>query len=109
MSKEYVHCVLNEKVESISGHYIIEKEMRLPFNNRDVLVVFGFAIVDKSCCGSSGCRFANVPGYVVEWHSKTAPDGCAVSVVEPVTDEKEKIGIHELIDKTEVYCQVNFS
>jgi hypothetical protein len=108
MPNEYTHYQLNEKVESISGHYVIEKEMRLPYKGREALVVFGYAVVDKSCCGGSGCRFANVPGYVIEWQSRKAADGAPVSVVEPIENENEKNEIHDIIDKTEVYCQVNF-
>jgi len=104
----YTHISLNTAVESISGHYVMEKEMRLPYKGREILVVFGYAVIDKSCCGGSGCRFANVPGYVVEWRARTAPDGSPVTVVEPITDETEQMEVHEVIDETELYCQVNF-
>jgi hypothetical protein len=108
MAIEYTHYQLNEKIESISGHYLLEKETLLPYKGREVLVVFGYAVVDKSCCGSTGCRFANVPGYVIEWRTHSAADGSPVSLVEPVTDETEQNEIHDLIDKAECYCQVNF-
>ncbi|MFA6449704.1 MAG: hypothetical protein WCX65_09560 [bacterium] len=108
MATDYTHGELNVKVESISGHYVIEKEIRLPYKGREALVVFGYALVDKSCCGGSGCRFANVPGYIVEWQSRKAADGAPVSVVEPIEDKTEKNEIQDIIDKTEMYCQVNF-
>ena len=103
-----MHSKPNERVESIAGHYVVEKESRLPYKGRDVLVVFGFAMIDKSCCGEGGCRFANVPGYVVDWKARTNDENAPVSVVEPITDEMEQRDIHDLIDKTELYCQVNF-
>ncbi len=108
MAAEYIHTVPNSRVESISGHYVIEKEVRLPYKGREVLVALGYAMVDKSCCGSGGCRFANVPGYIVGWHAKTAADGSHVSDVEPIENESERAEISDLIDKTELYCQVNF-
>ncbi len=108
MPVEYIHSPLNVQVESISGHYVNEKEMRLPHKDREVLVVFGYAMVDKSCCGTGGFKFATVPGYVVEWQSGKTPNNEPVSMVEPIRDENEKLEIHDLIDKTEVFCQVNF-
>jgi len=108
MATEYIHTVPNSRVESISGHYVVEKEVRLPYKGREILVAFGYAMIDKSCCGSGGCRFANVPGYILNWRTKTAGDGSPVSDVEPIEDETERAEIRNLIDKNELYCQVNF-
>ena len=104
----YVHSQLNTEIESISGHYVIEKETKLEYREREVLVVFGYAVIDKSCCGSGGCRFAQVPGYIVHWENGAAPDGSPVSEVEPIEAENERSEIHELIDRAEPHCQVNF-
>lgn len=109
MPVDYVHEETGTAVESISGHYMVQEERRLKHAGRDLLVAFGYAVVEKSCCGSgAGCRFAQVPGYVVSWKSKTTPDGAPVSEVEPVEDENEQRAIEELIDRTELYCQVMF-
>jgi len=68
-------------------------------------VAFGYGVADKSCYGSGvGCRFAQAPGYIVNWKTKTAPDGSEVSDVEPVDDEE----VREKIDGMEMYCQINF-
>ena len=108
MATDYVHSQLNEQIDSIGGHYVVEKEVRMPYKEREVLVAFGYGVVNKSCCGEGGCRFANVPGYILDWKTKSAPDGSPVSNVEPVEDKTEQREIHEMIDKAELYCQVNF-
>ena len=109
MAEEHVHSELNATVESIGGHYVIDKEVLLPHEGRDTLVAFGSALVDKSCCGAgTGCRFANVVGYVLAWKTGEAPNGLRVSYVEPIGDEAARAEIRELILSTEPHCQVNF-
>ncbi|HOO57087.1 MAG TPA: hypothetical protein PLN69_09710 [bacterium] len=105
---EYTHQKPGEKIESIAGHYEIEKEERLRYKGREVLVVLGFAIIDKSCCGEGGCRFAQVPGYITSWKSKQDQDGFYISEVERINDETEKKDIHEEIDRIASYCQISF-
>jgi hypothetical protein len=39
--KDYIHPVLNEEIRTISGHYILSSENRLPFNDRQVLYFTG--------------------------------------------------------------------
>ena len=51
---DYIHPVLDEEIETISGHYLLSRENRLPFNNRQVLYLIGCAVVDASCCGPGG-------------------------------------------------------
>jgi len=109
MPINFTHNPPDTRVDSISGHYVIQKEDRIEYDGRDVLVVYGYAVVEKSCCGSgAGCRFAKVPGFVVEWKSGTDPDGRQISLVEPVEDPEAREKIHEMIDARELYCQVDF-
>lgn len=109
MAHEHVHSELNAEVESIGGHYVIDKEVLLPHYGREVLVEFGCAVVDKSCCGAgTGWRFANVAGYVLAWQTKQAPDGVPISEVEPIAAEAARKEITRLIDSIEPHCQVNF-
>lgn len=108
MTIEYTHPQMNAEIESIGGHYTHEKETKLLYKGREVLAVFGCAIVDKSCCGTGGVRFAQVPGYIVSWKRKSARDGAPVSEIQPIEDEKERREIQDIIDLTEPYCQVNF-
>jgi len=96
-------------VESISGHYMVRREEKIWYKGREVLVVFGYGVVEHSCCGSgAGCCFARVPGYVLSWRAGKSGDGAAVSVVEPVADVTEMADISDLVGKMEMYCQVNF-
>ncbi|MFH1538188.1 MAG: hypothetical protein ABIH66_04465 [bacterium] len=108
MTEKYIHIKPGEEVESIGGRYVVEKEVRMPVNGREVLVVYGVAVVDKSCCGQGGCRFAQVPGFISEWKAKRTDDGEEITVVEPVEDKSAQKKIQEMIDKAELYCQVNF-
>jgi hypothetical protein len=99
---------LNTEITSIGGHYLFTKEVRVPYNNRDILYVTGCAIFDTSCCGAGGCAFANVPGYVLCWKEKTDSNGLFISAVEHVTDIKIKHEMREIIRKNEGITQVNF-
>jgi hypothetical protein len=109
MAKEYVHFELGAEVRSIGGYYTIDKETRVPYDGREVLVAFGFGAADTSCCGAgTGCRFANVVGYVLAWKTGEAPDGLPISQVEPIKDESARSAIRKLIASSEPHCQVNF-
>jgi hypothetical protein len=54
MAKEYTHAELGQEISSITGYYIPEKEIKLKYKGKEVLYVFGAAIVDNSCCGAGG-------------------------------------------------------
>lgn len=105
----FVHSAPGEQVESISGHYVIQKEALFEAGGRHALVVFGVAVVDRSCCGTGACRFARVAGYVTKWADEQAPRSAEAAVeVEPVTDETEKSAIEDAINSSELYCQILF-
>jgi len=109
MAEEHIHPELNAEVESIGGRYVIDREMLLPHDGREALVAFGSALVDKSCCGAgTGCRFANVAGYVVVWKAKISANGLPISHVDPIDDEGAREEIKRLICSLEPHCQVNF-
>ena len=108
MTKEYTHVDLNKEVESISGHYTLDAENVLKHNGRDVLYLIGHAVMDSSCCGVGGCRYALVPGYLIEWKNKKDDAGNPVSEVEPISDDKSKSEIQSMIMETEVINQIQF-
>ena len=56
--REYIHHELNCEVTAIGGHYVLTKEVRLPFQGQEVLYVVGYAVVDNSCCGVGGMAYA---------------------------------------------------
>lgn len=105
---EYLHEPLNEEITSISGHYTIDKEERLPFKGREVLYVVGHAIVDSSCCGTTGCRYAMVQGTIIDWHAKIGDRGRPVTVVERISDPTDRAFIKKCIEEAEVQVQVQF-
>ena len=90
---DYIHRELDQEVTSITGSYRLVKEIRLPFQGGEVLVLVGHAAFDTSCCGAGGCAYALVPGYVTSWKSVTNQEGLQVSEVEPIRD----IGVQEAL------------
>jgi hypothetical protein len=107
MIKEYVH-ELNEEKAAICGYYVLEKEVRLKYNNREVLYVVGQGVVEASCCGTGGWLYAIVPGYVVGWQNKTNEHGLLVSEVEPISDGNLREKIRKIIKEKEGITQVQF-
>ena len=107
MTKEYTH-ELNTEVRSISGGYCLDEEGIIEMDGRQVLYVLGNAVVDSSCCGVYGCRFAVVPGYVVKWKYKTTEDGIPVSEIEPIPGEQTKQELTRYLKTKEGVTQVQF-
>jgi hypothetical protein len=106
--KDYIHPVLNEEIRTISGHYILSRENRLPFNHRQVLYFIGGALADSSCCGTGGCAFVWVPGYIRQWKYKLDPDNLSVTQVEPIRNKNDQEELRLLIKEKEQVQQVNF-
>lgn len=107
MNKKYTH-ELNKEIKSISGWYELHKEGRIDHGGKEFLYVVGDAVVDSSCCGIGGCRYAVVPGSIVSWKSETNDDGLLTSVVEPVRDKNVKDQLREILIKKEDVSQVQF-
>jgi len=68
----------------------------------------GYAAFETTCCGTGGCAFANIPGFVLSWKDIINQDGCPVSAIEPVCDVNIQNAIREIIRKKEGINQVNF-
>lgn len=109
MSKDYVHSDIGVEVTAIAGSYTHEKELRLTHNGQEVLSIIGFSVIDTSCCGMGGGRFAIVPGYLIKYRYREEEDGRAVSEVEPIEDEWDtRREIIRLIEEKEAWCDVRF-
>ena len=104
----YVHLELNQEVTAIGGHYVLVKEVRLPFGGREILYLVGHAAFDTACCGVGGCAYALVPGFVLNWKGQTNADGLAVSRMEAIQDKDEQEQVQRLIEKREPVHQVLF-
>ena len=107
-SMDFVHYDLNEEIRAIGGGYTLIKEDRFPLNNREVLFVIGHAVFDTSCCGSGGCGYAIVPGFVKTWQYEKNASGRFVSRVEPIRDMDLQERIRTLIRKKEMVQEVRF-
>ncbi|MCD6225436.1 MAG: hypothetical protein J7K32_07980 [Deltaproteobacteria bacterium] len=93
-------------INTISGYYTIEKEESIDFKGRDLLCVTGMGVIDSSCCGVGGCRYALVPGYVQS--SDQDENGVIISEVEPVFSKEEKAEITKILKEQKVVTQVEF-
>ena len=105
---EYIHRGLNQQITAIGGHYVLVKEVRLPYDGREVLYLVGHAAFDSTCCGTGGCAYALVPGLVASWHSNQTEDGFAISRLEPIRGEETQSKIRRLIERSETVQQVIF-
>jgi hypothetical protein len=106
--KDYIHAVLNEEIRTIGGHYILSRENRLLFNDQQVLYFIGCAVVDSSCCGTGGCAYALVPGYIRQWKYKLNAGNLSVTQVELIRDKDVRYELRLLIKAKERVQQVNF-
>jgi hypothetical protein len=106
---EYQHQEPGTEVRFISGHYTIVEERRILHKSRELLIVVGIAAVESACCGTQGCRFVNVPGYVVNWKHRRTKNGVPVSEVESVENEQAQADIRQLLDCRFPHSQILFS
>lgn len=105
---KYVHHQLDEEITAIGGHYVVNKEYKLPVADREALVTVGYGVMDTTCCGTGGCSYATVHGFIVEWQSEINADGLAVTKVEPIRDEEIRKTLKDSILNREQVQQVNF-
>lgn len=105
---DYLHQEPGTEVRFISGYYNIVEEKRLPFEGRELLCVVGIAVVGSACCGTAGCRFLNIPGFILSWQNKMGAGNCMASEVEPVADPEAQKRIKAMLDGMFPYSQVVF-
>lgn len=108
VTNKYTHLKLNEDVICLAGYYTPRKEVRLKYNNREVLYVVGQAVVESSCCGSGSWEYVLVPGYVVNWQNRTSEAGLPISEVEPISDKATQDSIRQTIVGVESISQIEF-
>ena len=108
MKREYSHEELDQEVESVAGHYLLEKEVRMRFGDREIFYILGHGVFDTTCCGAGGCRYALVPGYILKWKTASDEAGRKISEVEPVRDKEARREIERHIKEKETVQQVNF-
>jgi hypothetical protein len=94
---DYAHQAPGREIEAISGYYTPEREIRLPYGEREALCVIGVVKVEASCCGSRSWRYAKVPGYVERWQYARNQAGLPVSEVTPVVAAAEREAIRQMV------------
>ena len=108
MIVRYTHLELDKDVCCIAGFYTPQKEVRLKYNDREVLYVIGQAVIDSSCCGVGSWEYAIVPGYILNWQNKSNEASLPVSEVEPISDEEARNNIRQIIQNYEAISQIEF-
>ncbi len=104
----YTHSPLGQEIRAAAGHYAIEQEKRLSFQGREVLFAIGHMAVTSSCCGTGGCGFALVAGYILNWKTLKNEKGDPVSEVEPIKEDQTKKALEKLILESDPVQQINF-
>jgi len=108
MFQEYTHHALHQEITAAAGHFVLVKEVRLPFQGREVLYLVGHAAFDTTCCGAGGCAYALVPGFILAWKGQTNRDGLAVSRVEPIHARGIQKQVKETVERRDLVHQVIF-
>jgi len=106
---EYTHIKLDQECNCLAGYYAPQKEVRLEYNGREVLYVVGKAVIEAACCSAPGTwAYILVPGYIVNWQSRTNEAGLPVSDIEPISDKAVQQEIKRIIREAESIPQVDF-
>jgi hypothetical protein len=105
---DFVHPELNKTVKAIGGEYLFLKEAILSYRDQEVLYLVGCAIFDTTCCGTGGCCYARVPGFIRDAKYRTVQDGRPVSSVVPIADPRAQKEIRRVIGSRETVQQVEF-
>ena len=101
MTMEYVHQELGKDVNALAGYYTPMNELRLEHDGKEVLCITGLGVIESSCCGTGGCAYAIVPGYIVNWKFKENEAGLPVSEVESVADKEARREISAILQERE--------
>ena len=105
---DFIHPELNKTVKAIGGEYVFIKEEVLSYQDQEVMYLIGCAIFDTTCCGTGGCCYARVPGFIRDIKYKTSDDGRPVSRITPIADPLAQKEIRRAISARETVQQIEF-
>ncbi|MFH1984184.1 MAG: hypothetical protein ABIL58_20275 [Pseudomonadota bacterium] len=105
---DYPHPELNRTIEAIGGHYMLTHEHRFSIEGAEVLVFEGYGVVETSCCGTGGCRYAVVSGDLIAYRHARLPGGQWVSRVSPVRGERRRRVVRDWLVRQRQVHQVVF-
>jgi len=96
--KLFTHPELNASVTAIGGNYVMTDERKISHRGEHVLVFSGHAVFDTTCCGTGGCAYTLVPGFIVSYRFGKDASGRWLSRVKPIRDAclKKEISDHIL-------------
>jgi len=107
--EEFTHPELNERVEFFGGGYQFVEEGTLTYRGKEVLYLKGVAVIESSCCGTGGCGFIKVPGYIRSWKKARNEGGRPLSAVERVESPDEQAEIRRILSENHPgFTQVEF-
>ena len=107
-TQDFVHPELGREVTAIGGHYVFGKEIRLPYNHRNLLYFVGYAVLDSTCCGVGGTAYVLVPGFIRQWKYKKNHNDCLISKMDPIRNHIDQKDIRKCIQNKEKVFQVTF-
>jgi len=85
------------------------EEGRLDYRGKEVLYLVGMAGIESSCCGTGGCAFIKVPGYIRAWKKGRNEAGLPVSEVERIEVHGQRKEIQGLLQERHPgFTQVEF-
>lgn len=108
MTVKYTHQELNRDIEAPAGYYTPKKEVRLPYEGREVLYILSQTVIDSSCCGTADYNSILVPGYIVKWQAGTNKEGIPLTEVEPIANKSTQRIIRQIIRDKENITQAEF-
>jgi len=108
MRIKYTHQEMGKEVCFPAGHYAPQKEIRLKYDDREVLYIVGQVVVEASCCGAGNWAYVLVPGYIVNWQYEKNENNLPVTEVEPIKDETARSEIRKIIKETEDIPTIEF-
>ena len=84
-------------------------EGKFVYQGKEVLFSVGIANLEASCCGTWGCGFVKVPGYVLSWKTRVDEHGQVLSEIEKVEDKERQIEIRKILEeKFPGFSQIEF-
>ena len=105
----FIHPELNTRVEFFGGGYLFVEEGKFSFRGKEVLYLRGIAGIEASCCGTGGCGFIKVPGYIRSWKKAQDEVGRPISEIERIEAQDQKKEIREILEeKHPGFSQIEF-
>ena len=107
MIQQYIHQSVSE-TESIDDWEEMVREKKIEFSDKELLYVIGSYAAASTGCNCGSPFYISVPGYISSWKSSKDDKGRWITEVEPITDERSKDEIWELLYHKEGIVDVQF-